>query len=391
MVETLRFSKIGAEDLALGTGQFEAELSDGRRVALTKINLGTFSTDLIANGVFFADGASNLTQNALFTYNNLTSQLILQGGLAVGPVSGVTAALGQLHAVNDGAAQISIENTVSDDGDTKLVYYKEGIGQWNITVDDSNSNYLQIGTSADPTTTPHMMFSSSGTNSIVIGSNADNTGSSNGLTINQQGSDNEILSCKSTDVAHGVTTLTETDTYLLIEKVDGGAGGGLVQGFSETQVGLKLWGIGTTTDTTESTAAIGAVVISGSVKSGTNTTALAATDNLAVFETNGTARLIVKGDGDVEADGTVTSTSFDDHNDIELLEAYKTIGNPDHRQTLGDWVNDHLETLEAGGVIKRYDSGWFVSTRGLNGLLVDAIRQIGTRLDALESDAGMGA
>lgn len=389
-LETIRYSQIGAEDLAIGTGNFEADLADGRRVALSRINLATFSsTAVVPRGIYFADDNGNLTQQDLFVYNNLTAQMLITGGISAG-LAGVTAAKGQLYAVNDGAATIGIENTSSTDGDTLVVYHKEGLATWNTGVDDSNSDNFSISTGATPSGTPHLMFIS-GSTAAVTGSNTANANSTNGFTINQGTSDNEVLSFKSSDIAHGVTTLTETDTYMLAEKADAGAGGALLQGFSETTVGFKVSGVGTTTDTTESTAAIGAVVISGSVKSGTTITALAATDNLAVFETNGTARLIVKGDGDVEADGTVTSGSFDEHDDIQLLEAFKTIGNPNHRNSLGEWVNGHLDILEAGGVIRRYEDGYFISTRGIHGLLVDAIRQLGARVYHLEQRAEMGA
>ena len=40
-----------------------------------------------------------------------------------------------------------------------------------------------------------------------------------GITINQGGQDNEILALKSSDVAHGITGIAETDTYFFVEEI----------------------------------------------------------------------------------------------------------------------------------------------------------------------------
>ena len=47
-----------------------------------------------------------------------------------------------------------------------------------------------------------------------------------GITINQLDLDNEILALKSSDVGHGITCWTETDTYLGLKK-NHVTGGGL--------------------------------------------------------------------------------------------------------------------------------------------------------------------
>ena len=45
-----------------------------------------------------------------------------------------------------------------------------------------------------------------------------NANLSAGLSINQAGNDNEIFALKSSDIAHGMTNVVETDTYLTIKK-----------------------------------------------------------------------------------------------------------------------------------------------------------------------------
>ena len=56
-----------------------------------------------------------------------------------------------------------------------------------------------------------------GSNSILHNETA-NDYSTIGVTINQGGQDNEIFALKSSDVAHGLTNYTETDTYAAFRK-----------------------------------------------------------------------------------------------------------------------------------------------------------------------------
>ena len=55
-----------------------------------------------------------------------------------------------------------------------------------------------------------------------------------GLTINQGSSDDLILSFKSSDIAHGMTDLAETDTYARFKKIDGATGGLIIGSFRES-------------------------------------------------------------------------------------------------------------------------------------------------------------
>ena len=71
-----------------------------------------------------------------------------------------------------------------------------------------------------------------------------------GLTINQGANDDAILALKSSDVAHGVTDYSETDTYFTIVKVGGADGGAMLRGFSDANVSVAIDAIGNTDDTT---------------------------------------------------------------------------------------------------------------------------------------------
>ena len=91
-----------------------------------------------------------------------------------------------------------------------------------------------------------------------------------GLTINQAGNDDEILALKSTDVTHGITTLTETDTYSMFEKRSSGDGGVSFYGFAASQLAVQIIGVETTNNTTKSAAGTGCVQLLAAKKTGTN-------------------------------------------------------------------------------------------------------------------------
>jgi len=95
-----------------------------------------------------------------------------------------------------------------------------------------------------------------------------------GVTIQQGAFDDEAVAVKSTDVAHGITTFADTDTYFTIEKVESVAGGALVQGLKDADGvaggALALDGLlGENVDTTKTTAGRAIVEVSGYIKSGT--------------------------------------------------------------------------------------------------------------------------
>lgn len=389
MVETLRFSRIGEQDLEIGTGTFEAELSDGRRVALNKINLASFSSSITNNGIFYADADGTLSQDTQFLFDDITNQQTIgtSGSLRIGSTG---TADGQLHVAVDGASKLQLENTGSTVADVSLVFTKEGTDAWNLSLDDSNSDHLSISTGSTPSATPHLFFSSSDT-SVVMGENVLNTFNTSGLTIQAGTTASEMLSAKETANPHGVTDRAETDTFLRIGRSSGASGAAFIEGFGTSINAVILQGVSTTANTQEDTAASAPIRLGALLKSGTTVTAFAAADNILVIHNNGTTRAIFKGDGDLELDGVATDNSFDDHDDIKLLEAYKCVGNPDYKQTLGSWVDGHLDTLEEGGVISRYNDngreGYFISTKGIRGLLVDAVRQLAGRVTALEANA----
>ena len=97
---------------------------------------------------------------------------------------------------------------------------------------------------------------------IVSINDSANAGMTIGLTINQGANDNEILALKSSDVAHGMTTNLETDTFARFVKASGVGGGlkmtGVTDGDGAAGDAIDLEGfLGEAADTTKTSAALG--------------------------------------------------------------------------------------------------------------------------------------
>lgn len=94
-------------------------------------------------------------------------------------------------------------------------------------------------------------------NGILMNTATDNTKNSYGLTIQQASWDDEILSLKSSSVAHGLTTYGENDTYASFFKSSSTLGGLHIRALAEDAAlnnPLNLSVFGGTADTTKSTA-----------------------------------------------------------------------------------------------------------------------------------------
>lgn len=382
-METVKYSPIGAEDLKLGTSSFEVELSDGRRATKSEINLSTFTgaSTVIDTAVFFTDG-SDVGQDSDFVYNKTTNQLTVASIIRVGS-TGTSGTYGeQLHVNNAGAAKITIENTSSSDGDVGVSWAKEGTQNWSILFDDSNGDDLSIQNDGTVSSIPHLLFSSSSAK-MSVGTDTHNANMTIGLNIDQGAADNEIISLKSSDVAHGTTGVTETDVYLMMKKETAGSGGGLIEGFTESVVGLELTGTQTTANTQKNSLGVGAVHIVGYEISGTSRGTMTANANVFTVAENTDTVFIVDVEGDLHVDGSGSLATFDSYDDVALLTSVKSIMSPTFKHSLGAFIDESRDILERGGVITGNSSGgYFISHKGMWGLLIDAIRQLNAKIES---------
>ena len=148
-----------------------------------------------------------------------------------------------------------------------------------------------------------------------------------GLTINQGANDDEILTLQSSDIAHGMTSLTDTDTVATFRKHNALEGAMELIGYSENEIGLILKARVTTATATRTTSARAPIEVKAQLKSGTSVGTMGADKNLMIITDVGTTRFIFDSDGSGHAD--VEWTTFDKHDDIALLHDIEATLVPD--------------------------------------------------------------
>jgi hypothetical protein len=152
------------------------------------------------------------------------------------------------------------------------------------------------------------------------GETAGDTGEG-GLCLNQAANDDVIFTMKSSDVAHGVTNVAQTDTYAVFGKKDASSGALSVQAFGEGGDGMLFRSYITSQhNPSNNTGSNGIFTFDGVLKSGTGGTSLNASDNLVVFKNDNTTKIIIDAGGDVLGNNSVGT--FDEYEDAHLVRAY---------------------------------------------------------------------
>lgn len=217
---------------------------------------------------------------------------------------------------------------------------------------------------------------------VITVSNAGN------LTLAQGGDDGEIFTLRSSDVAHGMTALTDATSYGIAKKISASAGGTAIIGYSSGTGGLFLGGRHTTDATVKSTAANAAVFVQGELRSGTGVTSLGADANIFAVGNGAATRFILDSDGDSHQDVGTAWTNFDTHDDVallNLLSAHVTRRSDPLRASFRGWLEQNRAELERVKLVTFNDDGHhFVNMSRLVMLLVGAVRQVGDRMDRIE-------
>ena len=225
--------------------------------------------------------------------------------------------------------------------------YTTGIAQ----IYANTSTALQLGANNNAS---HLTIGTSG--SVYIGDTT-NAYMTQGLTINQGTNDDEIFALKSTDMAHGVTDTTETDTLFSIRKTST-SGGVQAQCFSEDDIALNLWGVHTNDNTTKTTGGSSTVRVTALKKNGTAVGGPGANANLfSVFNGGVGSVFIVDAEGDLYADGGTSSTNmvtqYDEYEDAQLIRAFSTMGNAKSviKDKWDNFVSYNEDTLVELGIL----------------------------------------
>lgn len=212
----------------------------------------------------------------------------------------------------------------------------------------------------------------------------------NHLHLNQGANDDEILSLKSSDVAHGVTSITETDTFGRFSKRDGNTGGLSIAGLGESSVGLVAVGYGGAADTGKSASALAFAMVNGHQTSGAGLANCTPDANVFAVRTyKGDALatiLLVDEDGDLHIDGS--SSAFDAYDDANLVRAFDRQMSPEgviHNE-FDKYVQYNREHLQSAGLVSFNEDGrHFVNVTQLQRLHNGAIWQLYSKIRRLEN------
>jgi carbonic anhydrase/acetyltransferase-like protein (isoleucine patch superfamily) len=230
-----------------------------------------------------------------------------------------------------------------------------------------------------------------------------------GLTINQGTNDDEILTLKSSDVAHGLTTSgagVETDTFFTIKKTNGPAGG--VRFFSIMEntaepVCMQFASFGGQGSTTKTTGARGLVEFFISQHDGSNALAnITANGNILAVraQIGGTdlTRFLLDEDGDIfcvtavdvaSSGNAVAATAFDSYDDAQLVRALDVARTPE-QLIISDWDEkvryNEQSLIDAGVLGGRLADGGMTNITQLQRLHNGAIWQAYTERQEIKSE-----
>ena len=498
MVETLYYSKIFLEDLAIGTSTKQVQLSNGVTRTMNEISIKDL-VDANVNNIIYSDpnGASDdefryvKADQQMFVHKvagddtgsqTLTlegsSHATLFGDVLINPRGGrvcvgASNADTLFHVKDEGSTFITVENSSATPNDAGYLWKLAGVTKWHMAVDDSDGDKLKIGsggtvgtgvltfsgtavgvnvdtplaslharTGATLSLTPSTdaddcMVESAASGGITIANGNANTGilrysspaavvdgwisyshgdaklrvgvdgTERWLTTNQsqilvngynatglgpgfgvdQGANTGLaFGAQADTIAHGVTSVLETSTFWALGRESNTEGG--VDDISATEgtVSRRMSVIYTTEDITDTLASTAPFVVDVKKASGTGVTSTTANGNLFGVAVNGSMAMLLKGDGDIHTSSGAAPVALDDHDDIQLVQTLRALQIPSFKAALGEFFEKNLDVLETAGVITRGPKGSVMySHKGIAGLTLDAIRQLGQRVAALEA------
>jgi len=228
---------------------------------------------------------------------------------------------------------------------------------------------------------------------ITIGASSSG-GITIGLTIDLATNTDNILEFKSKgSVAHGMTTLAETDTFGYVSKAAAADGGMSIVGARDTGTqALLLSGAAPTDDTTHSTAGTGYIELRGYKKNGTGTQDAAVDANLVVVRNRTTTHAIFDADGDLHLNAGISASSYDAYDDAIMVRTLRASlmpeGNP-IREEFSNLIEEFKPIFDKSGLVTYNSDGQhFIAMKKWTMLLADTTWQLAQKLKDSERRIG---
>jgi hypothetical protein len=279
-----------------------------------------------------------------------------------------------IGGTSNAVSEITIATTTSGTGELNFTDTANTTNQASLSYDHSASQMIFTSAAVE-----RMRLG----NGVLYLKDTSNANMNIGLTLNQEAHDTEILSLKSSDVAHGITGFTETDTYGYFKKspYDPASGGleiaGLTDGGISAMAAIRSFGIhGGTPDATDTSSSVPVNMAVGAIKSGTSVTTVAAGGNLWGVGNNSTLHMLLKGNGDLHITNT-TLIALDGEDDIGLVRAFQRSASDGLGMAMTEWdkhVTANEEDLRRVGVLSSTSD--FVIQQRMNSLLGGSVWQL---------------
>jgi hypothetical protein len=331
-----------------------------------------------------------------FTANTFTAQ---SGSTITTPTLGVgnTKDLGAGIHIKTADSSVSAVSTAADDLVIEQGSSGNGAGLSILSATDDTCNIF-FGDSGDNDiafiqynhANNEMTFATSATEALRLGANIDlSTGgedapdvSEGGLCLDQNAADTQILSLKSSDVAHGMTSFFETDTMLSMSKIQSANGGVAINTAGESVFSTMFQCLFISDGTATSTSATGPFMVRSFKRNSSNTTAkdgvLNNDQNIFIASNQSGAKFIVKADGDIYYDGA-DQGAYDSYDDAMLVRSWDLSHNKNVIDSKFDeFVKYNHEDLANAELVGREEDGTpnhFVSLTGMQRLHNGAIWQ----------------
>ena len=304
--------------------------------------------------------------------------------------------------VDGGNNHVNIGTSV-DMGSTLNVNGSISLGNAGGTATNSLIFYDQDDTGSE-TTRAFISYDSSGDRMIVkarnaeifnldngkIGTGGEDTAdvSVGGLCLQQGGNDSNILTFKSSDVAHGITDSEETDTYFSIEKRSSDGGITMKTFHDSGDQTFRLEAFAVTENATKGTTGNAPINLQAIKKSGTGGAVFGSNANLFCVANNGVTKFIVDAEGELHSDGGAQA-AYDNYEDAQLVRAFdlshmKGVIN----SKFDEYVKYKHEDLADAGIVGREEDGTpnhFINVTGLQRLHNGAIWQQYEKTERLAS------
>ena len=162
--------------------------------------------------------------------------------------------------------------------------------------------------------------------------------SAGGLCLNQGTGDEKILTFKSSDIAHGVTTFDETDTFFSARKSSSNKGGVRLHGFTDAagaDPAFEFHGI----IASDSDASYVPFEFRGHEANGTGTQNIAADRRIAKFtNSDGTIIAGVTGTGITFGNDTAAANALDDYEEGTWTPVYLNVNTPTYGHRSGRYT-----------------------------------------------------